>query len=358
MEDESCNDIFGEIVEKANEYLMEDLDDKAKEAIEKAIMDILNKYANGKFAHTGPIFINEANSGTAGYIDSETPRGGKVLSPNFIEEILRRKMMTPANGSGSGLGSANLGSTKDISDDSMHSVVLKNADSEVITNEAISPTNQPVPNPTDLHNNGSNEDVNEGKDDASGKNEKERRKRFFLFGKRKDKDRVGDLDPDEAKKTKVDKFIEKEDAVNARLNKLTHVFLNQPGIAQIGMARNMQQTLILNNDQRPIPVVLVNDVSHSKSRQTKKKEKAARIQKLKEEKEAELKNVSQNVKPKDQKSGNKERDVLELVENVPVNQPSQTKSVVERSVESAEEDVVEDVEESKDDSWSQETSQE
>jgi len=342
MEDESCNDIFGEIVEKANEYLMEDLDDKAKEAIEKAIMDILNKYANGKFAHTGPIFINEANAGTAGYIDSETPRGGKVLSPNFIEEILRRKMMTPANESGSG---TNLGSTKDISDDSIHSVVLKNADSEVITNEAISPTNQPVPNPTVSNSNGSNE----GKDDAreegeareeGGKKDKVGRKRFFLFGKRKDKV----VDPDEAKKTKVDKFIEKEDAVNARLNKLTHVFLNQPGIAQIGMARNMQQTLILNNDQRPIPVVLVNDVSHSKSRQTKKKEKAARIQKLKEEKdrdaekakEEDQENVSQNVKPKDLKSGkdlNEERDVLELVENVPVNQPSQT-SVVERSVES------------------------
>lgn len=315
MEDDgNCNDIFSEIVDKANEYLLEDLDEKAHDAIEKAIMDILNKYNNSTYNHSvnkgGPIFINAASHGSNGsngfnangYIDSETPRPGRMISPELIEQVLRGKR--PA--------SPSLVDPHEIKSSDSDASNTNASDSEVKTNDivetaAISPTNQ--------------------KDDEQ-KGEK-KRSLFSRFRQNKSGEK-------EEKKPRMDRLIEKEDAVNAKLNKAMYAFLlNTPGVAQVSMGRNLRQTVVVNNDQKPIPVILVTDLNRSKSRETKKKE---RQQKLNQNqvKPEEVKKEEEDLKkeqeqPKDQPNVKKEEDVLELVDT-----PT----------------TVEDQAEEKDDSWS------
>lgn len=299
MEDDgNCNDIFSEIVDKANEYLLEDLDEKAHDAIEKAIMDILNKYNNGTYNHGvnkgGPVFINAANGinngfNTNGYIDSETPRPGRMISPELIEQVLRGKR--PA--------SPSLVDNGELKSDSETSSAEVNAsDSEVKTNDvvetaAISPTNQ--------------------KDD----DEPEGAKKRSLFSRLR-KNKSGDK---EEKKPRMDRLIEKEDAVNAKLNKAMYAFLlNTPGVAQVSMGRNLRQTVVVNNDQKPIPVILVTDLNRSKSRETKKKERQQKKQAedvKKEQPQEELKKEEAKEKPKEinaNKVNPIKEDVLELVD--------------------------------------------
>lgn len=209
MEDrnEDGKDILTEIIETASQYVSDDLDAKIPEAVERAILDILRKY--GRISASGaPVFIDESGNKTDVTLDSGTPRHGGSLSPEFIENLLRTKYSLSGY-----------------------------SPEGVINEDAISPTN---PTPSD--------ETEKGK---KGKKKKEKK-------------------PKEG--TKLDRIIEREDKVNSKLNKLAYAFLlNTPGVAQVAMGKQLKQMAVVNNDQKPIPVVIVTDLNRSESMETKKK---------------------------------------------------------------------------------------
>jgi len=72
----------------------------------------------------------------------------------------------------------------------------------------------------------------------------------------------------------LDRIIDLETLINEKVNRLTHAgFYNAPGINQIISHRNRMAVGVINSDQNPIPVVIVDDMKKTKSAKTRREER-------------------------------------------------------------------------------------
>jgi len=255
--EEPGKEILNEVVELASQYVAEDLDERITEAVKKAIQDLLNKYRGTE----GPVFMDNSGLGlgSGGLGNNNNINGGAVGSREgaFLD------LNTPRSGN----------------------QVLQDLQ-EIIETDAISPTN---PLHSSIHA-------------YSEETDKERKQRL-----KEEKARAKAL-KNLNKKSKLDTMIAKEDAVNEKLNKVAYAFLlNAPGVAQVVTGKQLKQQVIVNTDQKPIPVVLVQDLNHSESKTTQRKRrreamKKALDQELKDQEDLKEKDLKdQDLKEQDMK---------------------------------------------------------
>lgn len=283
-QDKGGESILTEVIELASEYLSEDLNDKIEDAVKKAIAEILSKYGRNVQlnANTGaPVFVDESGKCEDGegcncQLDNGTPRVGKHLNTELFQQVLK---------------SINEGE-------------------DVVEEDTISPTN---PLTSSCHSYEEEEGESESKKQRRRREKQE--KKEAKQKKKEEKKEAKALRKAEGK-GKLDTLIEREDVVNEKLNKAVYAFLlNSPGVAQVIMGKQLTQTAIVNNDQKPIPVVIVTELNNSESNQTKKKrkqeEKKGRVTK---EVEVKAEEVEKEETKEEVEGGEQEEEVvLEIV---------------------------------------------